>query len=264
MKITAFVPTFNEEKRIRYCLQCLKWCDEIYVLDKSSTDRTVEIAKEMGAVVEVIRHEYGYEPHELDHLISLNCDWIVLFTCSDLLDKSLALKVRNVIITTEADIIYVPFKQYALGICHKSSPWYAERRRLAFRKSVARIDETTVHGALYFDSNKEILIEGEGFMYHLTHETADVMMDRHIRYWRGEAETFSEKSLRKPCKSIFVALKNDIIRGAYWSGWDVFALACAHLAYYLMSFVYIWERKKSKASEVYQHLRETMYKEWEQ
>ena len=264
MKITAYIPTYNEEKRIRYCLQCLKWCDEIYVLDKSSTDRTVEIAKEMGAVVEVIPHEYGYDPHEIDHIINLNCEWVVLFTCSDLIDKSLALKVKSVLKTTDADVIYVPFKQYVLGIDKKSSPWYAEKRRLAFRKKVARIDESTVHGALFFDSDKELLVEGEGYMYHLTHETVDMMMNRHIRYWRGEAECYNESSLTKPCKKILSTLKNDILKGAYWKGWDVFALACAHLAYSLMSFVYIWEKKHSRASESYQQLRDSIYKQWEQ
>lgn len=44
--VSAFVVCFNEEKNIRRCLESVKWCDEIVVVDSGSTDRTVEICRE--------------------------------------------------------------------------------------------------------------------------------------------------------------------------------------------------------------------------
>ena len=263
MKIKAFVPAYNEEKRIKYCLQSLKWCDEVFVLDKSSTDKTVEIAKGMGATVKVIPHDYGYDPRELEYMQSFDCEWIVFFTCSDLIDRELAMEVRKVLSTTDADVVYVPFKQYVLGVNHTKSPWYGKRRRLAFRKSTIRINSNSVHGALSIKATKEVMVEGEGYMYHLTHATADQMMENHIRYWRGEASGFKEDTLIQPKRLIFLQLKNDLLRGVFWNGWDLFALGCAHVAYFLMSFVYIWEKKKSHASELYQQLRDDNFKQWE-
>lgn len=213
MKIVAFVPVYNEEKRIKYCLQSLKWCDEVFVLDKSSTDKTVEIAREMGATVKVIPHEYGYDPHEADYMVGLDCDWIVAFTCSDLIDKQLALNVKKTM-NSSADVIYVPFKQYVLGINHKKSPWFLENRRLAFRKSTIQINDNSVHNALSIKGSNGIMVEG-GYMYHLTHETVDGMMDRHIRYWRGEANCFSGETLRWPCYSIFLHFKK-LFLGEYF------------------------------------------------
>lgn len=262
MKITAFVPTYNEEKRIRCCLQCLKWCDEIFVLDKSSTDRTVEIAREMGANVMVIPHEDSYDPHELDYMLSLDSDWIVLFTCSDLIDKTLALKVRDILYYTEADIIYVPFKQYVLGINHNNSPWYSKERRLAFRKSVIRINPSSVHCALYFSSNKTLTVKADGYMYHLTHATVDGMMDRHIRYWRGEAEGYCTESLKIPLKAIIRAFINTFKKGSLFKGWDIFALFCAYMAYHLMSFVYIWEKKYCNAPQLYDDIKKDVINQW--
>ncbi len=55
-KITAIVPTFNNEKIIRRCLENVKWADEILVVDSFSTDRTLDICKEYGA--RIIQHEY--------------------------------------------------------------------------------------------------------------------------------------------------------------------------------------------------------------
>ncbi len=45
-KISACVIVFNEETKIRRCLESLTWCDELIVVDSFSTDRTVEIARE--------------------------------------------------------------------------------------------------------------------------------------------------------------------------------------------------------------------------
>ena len=44
-KISAIVSVFNEEKNLKDCLETLKWCDEIVVVNNSSTDKTEEIAK---------------------------------------------------------------------------------------------------------------------------------------------------------------------------------------------------------------------------
>ena len=45
LRLTALVPTFNEERRIAACLEALAFCDEIVLVDSHSTDRTVEIAR---------------------------------------------------------------------------------------------------------------------------------------------------------------------------------------------------------------------------
>lgn len=52
--ISAVVLAKNEEKNIRRCLEGLKWCDEILVIDDDSDDRTVGIAERFGA--RVIKH----------------------------------------------------------------------------------------------------------------------------------------------------------------------------------------------------------------
>ena len=45
-KISVVISAFNEEKNIKDCLESVKWADEIILVDNSSTDKTVQIARQ--------------------------------------------------------------------------------------------------------------------------------------------------------------------------------------------------------------------------
>lgn len=49
--ISVLILTYNEELNIAACLDSVGWCDDVVVFDSFSTDRTVEIAKSLGARV---------------------------------------------------------------------------------------------------------------------------------------------------------------------------------------------------------------------
>lgn len=57
LDISTIILTFNEEIHIRRCIEnAQRYAKKIYVVDSFSTDRTCEIAREMGA--EVIQHKF--------------------------------------------------------------------------------------------------------------------------------------------------------------------------------------------------------------
>jgi len=71
MKVSVIIPTLNAEKFIGNLLknlievQTLK-PDEIIVIDSSSQDRTVEIAKSYGCKTIIIEKEYDKEIYQED------------------------------------------------------------------------------------------------------------------------------------------------------------------------------------------------------
>ncbi len=50
-RVSACIITLNEADRIADCVRSVQWCDEIVVVDSHSSDRTREVAAEMGARV---------------------------------------------------------------------------------------------------------------------------------------------------------------------------------------------------------------------
>lgn len=78
--ITAIVLTYNEELHIRRCLDnLLQLTDQIFVIDSFSTDKTVEIAEEMG--IAVIQHEWpGNQAKQFNWALEhcpINSSWIL-------------------------------------------------------------------------------------------------------------------------------------------------------------------------------------------
>ena len=49
--ISVLIRTLNEEVNLPHCLESLRWCDDIVVLDSGSNDRTVQIAQDAGCRV---------------------------------------------------------------------------------------------------------------------------------------------------------------------------------------------------------------------
>ena len=50
-RLSAIIIAKNEEAMISNCIETLRWCDEIIVVDDRSTDRTAELAERAGAIV---------------------------------------------------------------------------------------------------------------------------------------------------------------------------------------------------------------------
>lgn len=265
MTISAFLPVYNESDRIKFILNSVSWCDEIYVLDKSSTDNTVKIAKDYGATVRVIPHENVYSASEFKYLNECTGDWVIIVTASDIIDKGLASEIRKRIDSSsnQIGIIRIPIKRYVLGIHSKKSPWFGDYINGPFRKTFLNINFNEVHCALQFKQcQTDTISTNFGYLYHLTHVSVDMMMERHIRYWRSEGLSYDDISLWPAFKDIFRALIKLIKKKTFFGGWDYIALSCAYLSYYMMSFVYKWQHNHNQASDLYNKLREKNLSSW--
>jgi hypothetical protein len=90
------------------------------------------------------------------------------------------------------------------------------------------------------------------------------MMNRHMSYWRGEAtlpyEIDLNISLRLVLRKFFKILLKD---RTYLNGYDGIMLSFTYISYFMLSFVYQWERKKSNASMTYKEIREKIISEIE-
>jgi glycosyltransferase involved in cell wall biosynthesis len=268
MTISAFIPVFNEEKRIKNTLNSLLWCDEIILIDKKSSDKTVEIASSFGSKVKIffMDNSLSYETSEWElFLNNCSCEWVIFFTASNVIHPNLANTVVSIINNNDFhyDVINIPFRRYVLGIETKRSPWHSELSPKVFRKSVISIKKNGVHDALHFKGREyNLKYNIEHCMYHLTHETVDIMIHNHIRYWRGEAKDESINLNNSALRVIKEFFRIIFLRKSFLLGWDGIMLSFAYLTYFMMSFVYKWEIKRGRAPEKYKTIRKLVLDEW--
>lgn len=95
--ISTFIITYNEEIHIERAIKnAQKYAKEIYVLDSYSTDKTVEIAKSLGA--NVYQHEFNYHADQLNwglKNIPFKTEWIWRQDADEYLTDELIEEINN-------------------------------------------------------------------------------------------------------------------------------------------------------------------------
>jgi glycosyltransferase involved in cell wall biosynthesis len=97
MPISVVILTFNEGENIERCLQGLKWCDDVWVVDSNSEDDTVLIAEAAGA--HVVRQPWlgfaGQRNFALTRL-PLKYEWVLHLDADELVSVRLANELLNI------------------------------------------------------------------------------------------------------------------------------------------------------------------------
>lgn len=91
--LTGIVLTRNEEANLAKCLESLKFCDEILVVDDHSTDKTLEIAKKHHATV--IQHPLNdnFAAQRNFALAQIKSGWILFVDADEIVTPELASEI---------------------------------------------------------------------------------------------------------------------------------------------------------------------------
>lgn len=96
MNITATIITLNEEKNIKdVILSAKEVCDEIIVIDSQSTDKTRQIAEELGAKV-IIQPYLGDGPQKAFGVQFAKNDWILSLDADERLDLDAINEIKQI------------------------------------------------------------------------------------------------------------------------------------------------------------------------
>ena len=113
LSITAIILTYNEELHIRRCIEnMMQVCQSVYVVDSYSTDRTCQIASELGAVV--LQNKYVNQAQQFQWALE-NCpvetDWTIRMDADEYLTDALIAEIQRKTVDLPAGVIGVSFKR---------------------------------------------------------------------------------------------------------------------------------------------------------
>ena len=165
--VTALIITKNEELNISDCLLSIKdFCSRALVIDSGSTDKTVEIAKNLGA--DVFYHEF--ETHAKQRNWGLeNCDittkWVLRLDADERLTTPLIAELNKLITEHDSDDVNgVTMEAWLFFLGRKIKHGCRNKRKLMlFKTGTAyiedrRMDEHTIllSGTSVYAKNKFI------------------------------------------------------------------------------------------------------------
>jgi len=96
MSISAIVVCFNEEENIERCLNSLKWCDEVVVVDSYSSDRTMEICRRFTDIV-IQRNWTGYRDQKEFAHSQATKDWVLLVDSDEEVSPELKREIETIL-----------------------------------------------------------------------------------------------------------------------------------------------------------------------
>lgn len=153
--LSVVLAVFNEEKNLGACLGSVKHiADEIVVVDGTSTDKTVEIAKKYGAKVVVADNPPIFHINKQKAVDLATGTWILQMDADEVVDPKLAQEIENVTQDKEAkNGYYLARKNYFINQWMKKGGMYPDYVIRIFKRGKGRFPSKSVH--------EQIEIEGE-------------------------------------------------------------------------------------------------------
>src|SRR5687767_6219676 len=156
VKISAVIICFNEEKNIADAVESVRWADEIVVVDSESTDRTSEIASEMGARV-LARAWTGFAPQKEFAIRSASNDWVFSLDADERVSPELANEIIDIRERSpQADAFRIPRLSIYLGRAIRHGGWYPDKQLRLFDRRKGRWKDVIVHESVEMDQGSVI------------------------------------------------------------------------------------------------------------
>jgi acetyltransferase-like isoleucine patch superfamily enzyme/glycosyltransferase involved in cell wall biosynthesis len=185
--VSVVILTLNEEVNIADCLASCAWSDDVHVLDSGSEDRTVEIARSLGAQVHIHPFEsFGKQRNWAIDNIPLKYEWVFHLDADERFTPELVKEMQERLSRnpTEAGF-HNPHKLMFMGRWLKRSGGYPTYQMRLFHKSRMRFKDYG-HGQRE-DTDQAVGVFQEPYLHYAFSKGLYDWIDKHNRYSSLEA-----------------------------------------------------------------------------
>jgi glycosyltransferase involved in cell wall biosynthesis len=147
-KLSVVLATFNEEKNITKCLDSLKdIADEIIIVDGSSKDKTVEIAKSYNAKVKITTNKPNFHINKQMAIDMASFDWILQMDADELVSQELKEEIEKKLGQEKDEFngYWIPRKNWFLGRFLLKGGQYPDYTLRFYKRGKGRLPQKDVH-----------------------------------------------------------------------------------------------------------------------
>ncbi|MFH1369261.1 MAG: glycosyltransferase family 2 protein [Elusimicrobiota bacterium] len=245
IKLSAYVIAYNEEEKIRECLESVKWADEIIFMDSFSTDRTAEIAKEYTD--KVYQHKFdGFGRLRNEALERCSNDWVLSVDADERVTPELKSEILSLLEKgPNADAYLVPRKSHFLGRWIRHCGWYPDfRQPQFFNRRKMKYTSQMVHETYELDGRLSRVKEHVLQYPFLTLDQFFKKMDRYSTLrsseMKKEGRKFSVLSLILNPPAMFARMY--ITKLGFLDGAAGLVLSMLYAYYTAVKYIKLWEQ----------------------
>jgi glycosyltransferase involved in cell wall biosynthesis len=249
--ISAIVVCMNEEANIAACLESVRWCDEVVVIDSFSTDRTVEIARSHADLV-IERPWPGMAAQKQFALEQAKGEWILSLDADERCTPQLRAAIGDALANPgQAAGFEMKRHVFYLGRWIDHGGWYPDWKLRLARRDRARFTGHGPHDRLEVDGPTQRL---DAELVHYTYRnfsqhlrTVDRFSDVFAQEWLAAGRRFSllDALFHPPLKF----LDCYVWKRGFLDGWAGFVIALTSAFYVFAKQVKLREKTRDARSE---------------
>lgn len=197
IKISVVINTLNESKNIERAINSVKWANEIVVCDMHSEDKTVEIAKKMGAKVIYHKKEDYVELARNFAISKASGDWILIIDPDEEIPQSLKLRLLEISSKMhQIDFVKIPRKNIIFGSWMKTSMWWPDYNTRFFKKGKVEWKPKIHRQPEVSGEGLELSAEESLAIVHHNYQSIGQFIGRMNRYTQVEAKELKKEGYK--------------------------------------------------------------------
>ena len=247
-KITAIIPTLNEELHIQEAIDSVGFADEIMVIDSFSSDRTIEIAKKnkvriLQRVFDDFSTQKNYAIEQASH------DWIYILDADERVTESLKVEIIETLQQLNGFVGFYVFRTfYFFGKKLNYSGWQRDKVIRLFDRNFCKYDGKLVHetiehkGEIGFLKNK---------LEHYSYRDYDHYVTKLNHYSTLKAKSLFNKGKRVNLYHILIKpparfVSHYFVKLGFLDGYPGFVISAVQANGVLTRYIKLWRLRKTK------------------
>jgi len=189
-KLTAIIPTGNEEHNIVAAIKSVDFVDEIMVVDSFSSDKTIELAVPLADTI--LKRKFEYPASQKNWAIpQAKHSWIFLLDADERVTDGLKNEVIAIINSgSDYSGFWIKRKNYFMGKKIRFSGWQGDKVIRLFKRDECRYEDKHVHEEIVSKGKIGIL---KNYLIHNTFISKTAYLNKLDRYAKWQAKDYNKK-----------------------------------------------------------------------
>ena len=229
--LSVVIITKNEESNIEDAVKSAQFADEVLVLDSNSEDKTCEIARQLGAKVEI--HDWtGFGPQKNLGIRLARNDWVFVLDADERITHDLKSEINTVLENPSSNGYFVARLNRFFGKNIKSCGLFPDFSLRLFDRTKGKFSNVQVHESVKVIGQTSKL---KHYMIHLAYDNVDEFIHKQKMYSKlSKKKKNLFKALFSPC---WVFIKLYIIRLGFTDGWHGFVISKVYAKYTFWKYI---------------------------